>query len=222
MALADDLRAHPERIVDLIDHTNVDPTATRSEIEEICEAVNEYEFCSAMIVPYHAEFAASRVNSSRIGAVVGFPYGTQNTAAKQKEVEGISEHVDEVDMVMNRTAFANGDDEAVVEDIAGVVDVSEHLTVKCIIESPALDRDEIRRAAQLAAEGGVDFVKTAVGYDGPTDPTEVKLIHDAVGSDVGVKASGGISTFEAALEMVEAGATRIGTSSGVDIMQSLP
>ena len=221
MSLADTLREHPAEIVSVIEHTNVDPDPTETEIRDLCESVVEYDFCSAVVVPYHAELAHDIVgDSANVAAVVGFPYGIQSTAAKQAEARALLEHVDEVDMVMNRTAFASGDDEFVVEDIAAVRETVGDTTLKVIIESPALSAGEIERAAGLVEAGGADLVKTAVGYDGPTDPADVEAIRSGVDSEMGIKASGGIGSFEEALAMVEAGATRIGASSGVAIYES--
>lgn len=221
MSLERTLRADPESVVSIIDHTNVDPTATEAEIHTLCEEVLEYDFCSAVVVPYHAPLAKELLGDrANVVAVIGFPYGIQNSTAKQEEAKALLEYADELDMVMNRTAFANGDHEAVVEDINAVANVIGETTLKCIIESPTLSPAEIRQAATLAERGGADFVKTAVGYDGPTDPREVEAIRDGLNSDTEIKASGGISCFEQVMEMVEAGATRIGASSGVEIYES--
>jgi deoxyribose-phosphate aldolase len=221
MSLADTLRERPAEIASIIEHTNVDPDPTETTVRELCETVVEYGFCSAVVVPYHAELAHDIVgDSAKVTAVVGFPYGIQNTAAKQTEARALLDYADEIDMVMNRTAFANGDDDAVVSDIAAVRETVGDTTLKVIIESPALSPAEIERAAALVEEGGADFVKTAVGYDGPTDPGDVEAIRRAVGPEMGIKASGGIGSFEAALAMVRAGATRIGASSGVAIYES--
>lgn len=223
MVTAADIRRDPERIAGLIDHTNVDPASTEADVRELCEAVREYDFCSAVVVPYHAPLAADLVGDvANVVAVVGFPYGIQTSTAKRAEVAALAEDADEIDVVMHRTAFANGDDDRVVEDVAAVREAVGDRTLKCIVESPALSTGEIRRAATLVEEGGADLVKTAVGYDGPTDPAAVRTIREAVDDETGIKASGGISTFEDALAMVEAGATRIGTSSGVDIVASIP
>lgn len=223
MVTASELAATPERVRSIIDHTDVDPAASEAAIRDLCREVREHDFCSAVVVPYHAPLVDDLVGEvANVVAVVGFPYGVQAAPAKCEEVVALADHVDEVDVVMNRTAFANGDDEAVVQDVAAVREAVGDRTLKCIVESPALSDDDIRRAAALVEEGGADIVKTAVGYDGPTDPAEVAAIHDAVDDDTGVKASGGISTFEEALAMVDAGATRIGTSSGVGIVESLP
>lgn len=219
---ADKLRAEPELIASIIDHTNVEPDATEAEIRELCEEVREYGFCSAVVVPYHAKLTAELVgDAASVVVVVGFPYGVQNTQAKRAEVAAVLDYADEVDMVMNRTAFANGDYEYVVEDIKAVKNAVGDKTLKCIIESPALSEDEIRTAAELVAAGGADFVKTAVGYEGGCDPAEIRAMRETVGADVGVKASGGIHSFEEAFEMVEAGATRIGASAGVEIVESI-
>ncbi len=223
MTLKKTLTDSPEEIVSVIEHTNVDPTATEAEIRDLCQAVREYNFHSAVVVPYHARLAHELLDgSANVVAVIGFPYGIQNSRAKRAEVEELLDYVDELDMVMNRTAFANDADESVVEDVRAVKNVVGEKTLKCIIESPALSPDEIRTAAELAERGGADFVKTAVGYDGPTDPAEVQAIRHGISSETRIKASGGISTFDEALQMVQAGATRIGTSSGVEIYQTIP
>jgi deoxyribose-phosphate aldolase len=217
-----ELRANPERVASIIDHTNVEPDATEADIRNLCGEVREYGFCSAVVVPYHAKLTTELLgDAANTVVVIGFPYGVQNAKAKQVEAEALSDYVDELDMVMNRTAFANGDFEYVVEDIRVLKESIGETTLKCIIESPALSEDEIRTAAGLVAEGGADFVKTAVGYEGNCDPEEVRTMRKAVGSDVGVKASGGIHSFEEVLEMVEAGASRIGASSGVEIVESI-
>lgn len=219
---ADDLRADPERVATLIDHTNVEPDATEADVRTLCGEVREYGFCSAVVVPYHAELAARLVGDvANVVVVVGFPYGVQNSEAKRAEVDELLEYADELDMVMNRTAFANGDRDCVISDVRAVKEAVGEKTLKCIIESPALSEDEIRTATKLVTEGGADFVKTAVGYDGGCDAREVRAMCESAGPDVGVKASGGIHSFEEVLEMVEAGATRIGASSGVDIVESI-
>jgi deoxyribose-phosphate aldolase len=219
---AEELRAEPERVASLIDHTNVEPDATGAEIRRLCSEVREYGFRSAVVVPYHVPLAAELIGDvANVVAVIGFPYGVQNTAAKRAEIEALGERVDELDMVMDRTAFADGDHERVVEDIRGVREAVGDKTLKCIIESPALSTGEIETASELVERGGADFVKTAVGYEGGCDAEEVRTMREAVGPDVSVKASGGIGSFEEVLEMVEAGAARIGASSGVEIVESI-
>ncbi|MCQ4334980.1 deoxyribose-phosphate aldolase [Natronomonas sp. F2-12] len=221
MSLEETLRDDPETVASIIDHTNVDPTATEAEIRKLCTEVREYGFCSAVVVPYHAQLADELVgDGANVVAVVGFPYGIQNSAAKRAEIESLTGSVDEFDMVMNRTAFANDDEETVIEDVKAATEAAGDRTLKCIIESPTLSESEIQRAAALVEAGGADFVKTAVGYDGPTDPAEIGAIRNGIEGDTGIKASGGIGSFEEALEMVSAGASRIGASSGVEIYES--
>lgn len=221
MSLPERLRERPASVASIIDHTNVDPAATEAEIRTLCSEVLEYEMCSAVVVPYHAPLAAELVgDEANVAAVIGFPYGTQNTEAKCAEARAMLEYVDELDVVMDRTAFANGDHERVRADVRAVVEAAGDLPVKCIVESPTLSDPEITRAARLVEEGGADFVKTAVGYEGPTDPAEVEAIAEGIGAGTQIKASGGIGSFETALEVVEAGATRIGASSGVAICES--
>ncbi len=217
------LERSPETVTGIIDHTNVDPTATAAEIDRLCAEVREYGFRSAVVVPYHIPRVAAAVGDvANVVPVIGFPYGVQNPAAKCAELDPILEDVDEVDMVIDRTALANGDHDRVVEDIATVADHVGDRPLKCIIETPALDTDTIETAARLVERAGAQYVKTAVGYAGGTTTADVRAIAGAVDEEMGIKASGGIGTFEEALAMVEAGATRIGASSSVAIAESIP
>jgi len=221
MSLEATLDADPTQIASILDHTNVDPAATAAEIRTLCREVREHDFCSAVVVPYHAPLAHERLDgAANVVAVVGFPYGIQNASAKRAEVEALRPYVDEFDMVMNRTAFANGDDEAVIDDVAAVRDAVGDRPLKCIIESPTLDPEAITHATGLVESGGADYVKTAVGYDGPTTREEIDAIRAGIGDDTAIKASGGISTYEEAMAMVRAGASRIGASSSVEILES--
>lgn len=223
MVSVQELRDNPATVVSLIDHTNVDSAATTDEIRTLCREVLEYNFRSAVVVPYHVPFVAKQLGDrANVVTVIGFPYGVQNTAAKRAEIEALREHVDEFDMVMNRTAFANNDDAAVVDEIHELKQLLGETTLKVIIESPELSRSEVRRAAELVEAGGADFVKTAVGYSGSASVDAVRAIREAVGDNMGIKASGGIGSFDDVIEMVAAGATRIGASSGVDIAESAP
>lgn len=153
--------------------------------------------------------------------VIGFPSGVQHACATRAEAAAVSPYADEFDMVMHRTAVANADHEAIVDDVRAVREAVGDATLKCSIESPTLDEDEIRTAAELVAEGGADVVKTAVGYAGGCDPAEIRAMREPVGTDVGVKASGGIHSFEEVLAMVEARTTHIGASAGVAIVESI-
>jgi deoxyribose-phosphate aldolase len=222
MTLERSFREDPSEIASIIDHTNVNPSATEDDIRDLCEEVVEYGFCSAVVVPYHAQLANELLGErANVVAVIGFPYGVQNSSAKRAEVDQVLKAVDEIDMVMHRTAFANGDHQTVIDDIEAVRELAGSRTIKCIIESPVLSTAEIAEAAALVADGGADYVKTAVGYDGPADPVEVETIDEATDAETRIKASGGISSFEEALNMVSAGARRIGSSSGVEIVESI-
>ncbi len=222
MTLVETLRDSPHDVARIIDHTNVDPTATVAEIDALCQEVVDHGFRSAVVVPYHTARVADHIgDQANVVPVVGFPYGLQTTAAKQAELDAVLTYADEIDMVINRTAFANQDYDAVVADIAAITDYIGDRPLKCIIEAPDLTTEEIATAAQLVEEGGAAYVKTAVGYEGPTDPATVRTIRDAVSDDMRIKASGGIGTFEEALAMVDAGASRIGASSGVAILESI-
>lgn len=222
MSLAADLEANPDRVASLIEHTNVDPAASEGAIRDLCTEVREHDFRAAVVIPYHAPLAADLLaDQAAVVTVIGFPYGTQNPEATVAEAEALLEHVDEFDLVMNRAAFANGDDASVRAGISAVDEAIGDRPLKVIIESPALEPSAVERAAQLAVEGGADIVKTAVGYDGGADPATVRRISEIVPDEIGVKASGGIADFDDAKAMVKAGATRIGASSGVEILTSI-
>ncbi len=217
-----ELERSPESIASVIEHTNVEPTATEAEIEQLAADATTYGFGAVVVVPYHVPLVAELVDDDiAVVPVIGFPYGLQNTAAKRAELKPLLEYSDEVDMVIDRTAFANGNYEAVVDDIRAVNELAGDRPLKCIIETPELEPEAIKTAAELVEQAGAQVVKTAVGYSGPTDPAAVRAIDTAVSDHMGIKASGGISTFTQAKEMIQAGATRIGASSGVEIMDSI-
>ncbi len=223
MGLHERLRAHPAEIAGHIEHTNVEPDASVDAIDSLCTAVRDRGFRSAVVLPYHVERAHDHLEGvADVVTVVGFPYGIQPTPAKVAEANAVMPFVDEVDMVMNRTAFANDDLAAVADDVSAVADAIGDRVLKCIIETPLLEVEEIVRAATIVTQAGAGFVKTAVGYEGAVDPDEVAVIADAVDDDVGIKASGGIGEFDSAMAMVEAGATRIGASAGEAILESVP
>lgn len=223
MPKVSELQQDPSKISPLIEHTNVNPASPKEDIRDLCKEVIDYDFHGAVVVPYHAEFAAELLgDQAEVIPVIGFPYGIQNPQAKQAEIEPVLEVADELDMVINRTAFANGDDDAVINDIRGITERVDDLPVKCIIEAGDLTDEEVHRAARLVERGGADFVKTAVGYGGPVSPEDVRIIDEAVSEDIGIKASAGYDDYTDVLEMVEAGASRIGTSVGDEIMDSIP
>lgn len=206
-----------------IEHTAVGPDVTSADARTLANEVNVYGFRSAVVTPYHVEQVDEILEDERtLVTVIGYPYGISPTGAKVAEFDAVATMVDEVDLVMNRIAFADDDHEAVVDDINAIREAIGELKLKVIIETPVLSSFEIETASRLAVDGGADVVKTAVGYDGPASATHVAKIRETVGSDIEVKASGGIRTYNDLLDMIEAGADYIGTSSGVDIHTTSP
>ncbi len=208
-----------------IDHTLLKPEATPAQIARLCEEALEYGFASVCLHGAHIKQAAAILKGSDVktGCTVGFPFGANATRVKVYEaLAAIEDGADEVDMVQFIGALKAGDDDAVHEDIAAVVSAAhaEGCLVKVILENVLLTGDEKRRACGIAKDAGADFVKTSTGFAGGGATLEdVRLMREAVGAEMGVKAAGGIRTFEDAVAMIEAGATRIGASSGVAIVQ---
>ncbi|MBD3953510.1 deoxyribose-phosphate aldolase [Staphylococcus aureus] len=198
----------------LIDHTSLKPESTRTQIDQIIDEAKAYNFKSVCVNPTHVKYAAERLADSEVlvCTVIGFPLGASTTATKAFETEdAIQNGADEIDMVINIGALKDGRFDDVQQDIEAVVKAAKGHTVKVIIETVLLDHDEIVKASELTKAAGADFVKTS----------NVKLMKDTVGADVEVKASGGVRNLEDFNKMVEAGATRIGASAGVQIMQGL-
>ncbi len=222
MVSVEEILREPRLIARVIDHTNVKPTATRKDIEKLVEEAKKYGFRSVVTVPYHVPYAKKLVEGTEIMvvAVVGFPWGTQPTEAKVKEVEKLIEFADEFDMVMARNAFYSGDFDYVVQDIEAVVEAAAGKAVKVILETPELTPEQIRKASELAVEAGAHFIKTAVGFKGGATVEAVRIMREVAGNRAKVKASGGIHTFEQAVAMLKAGADVIGASHGVEIVES--
>jgi len=197
-----------------IDHTVLGPTTTPRDVERVLE-----EAQNACIPPCYVPEAAASAPDVTLATVVGFPHGTHATAAKYGEaVDAWQSGADEVDVVCSIGRLKAGDDEAVREDIAEVV-AAVPIPVKVIIETALLTDAEKRRACEAAAEAGADFVKTSTGFaDGGAVVDDVALMSEYLP----VKASGGIGSFEAATAMLDAGAERIGASSGVEIVEGFP
>jgi len=215
----------PEALARYIDYTLLKPDATRERIERLCAEALQYGFASVCVNPFFVELAASILRGSevKVCTVIGFPLGATLPEVKAYEAERvIARGARELDMVINIGALKAGDYDAVKKDIAGVVEVAhDHAAlVKVIIETALLTREEKVRACQLAQEAGADYVKTSTGF-GPGGATveDVALMRQVVGDKMGVKAAGGISTYEKALAMIRAGATRIGASAGVKIVR---
>jgi len=214
-----------EQIAKLIDHTLLKPDATKGDIQRLCEEAKKYGFWSVCVNPNYVSLATNILGEThvRVCSVVGFPLGANKPEVKAFEAErAINDGAHEIDMVINVGALKSRDYELVKEDIREVVErakTRKDTVVKVIIETGLLTEDEKVLACKLVKESGADFVKTSTGFNAPgANVHDVKLLRSAVGSNFGVKASGGIRTYCDATKLIEAGANRIGTSSGVAIM----
>jgi deoxyribose-phosphate aldolase len=209
----------------MIDHTLLKPDATPDQIAQLCYEARKYEFASVCINPTHVKMCADLLRGSpvKVCTVIGFPLGASSPRVKAFETEtALREGATEIDMVINIGALKARDYELVAKDINGVVRMahSARALVKVIIETALLTDEEKVAACLLSKEAGADFVKTSTGFSGGGATTEdVALMRRVVGPEMGVKASGGVKTYEDARRMVEAGATRIGASAGVKIVQ---
>lgn len=215
-----------KELAKMIDSTNVKPTATKGEIENLCREVAQYGFRCAVVNPVYVKFAAKLLEGSRVKvcSTIGFPFGVSLPEIKALEaVKAVEDGASELDMVIDLSALKSGDYETVKRDIAAVVDVkrlSKEIIVKVIIETAYLTREEKVIACKLVKDARADFVKTSTGLFGKGATVEdVRLMRQTVGKDMGVKAAGGIRTYVNAVAMIEAGANRIGTSTAVAIIQ---
>lgn len=210
-----------------LDSTLLKPDASKAQIESLCTDAVRHGFATVCIHPFWVPFAAQSTRNSdvRVGTVIGFPLGANTSSTKVFETsDAIKNGAKEVDFVMNLTAFKSGMSREVLDDMIGIIKVAKPLGVitKVIVEVGYLDESEKILACQLAAQAGVDFVKTSTGF-GPkgAEPEDVRLLKKMVGSKIGVKAAGGIRTLTQALSLIEAGATRLGTSNAKGLMDEL-
>ncbi|HFI0081210.1 TPA: deoxyribose-phosphate aldolase [Streptococcus suis] len=205
-----------------IDHTILKPETTQEQVEKILSEAKEYDFASVCVNPTWVSLAAESLKDSdvKVCTVIGFPLGANTSAVKAFETkDAIANGADEIDMVINVGALKAGNDALILDDIKAVVDASGDKLVKVIIEACLLTDDEKVRACQLSKEAGADYVKTSTGFStGGATVADVALMRKTVGPDMGVKASGGARSYEDAIAFIEAGASRIGASSGVAIM----
>lgn len=210
----------------LIDHTLLKAEATAEQVRKLCDEAREFGFWSVCVNPGRVSLASQALAGSavRVCTVVGFPLGATVAAAKAFEAErSLQDGAQEIDMVLNVGALKDGSLDLVRDDISAVVEVCHAAGAPCkvILETGYLGDAEKIEACRLAVVAGADFVKTSTGFGaGGATVADIALMRATVGPDVGVKAAGGIRTYEAALEMVTAGANRIGTSSGVQIISS--
>lgn len=207
-----------------IDHTLLKPEATPSEIEQICKEAIEFSFASVCINPSYVRLAKEKLDGSnvKVCAVIGFPLGATTTKSKVREAEeAIANGAQEVDMVINIGRLKSRDYGYVENEIKEIAELahSKRATVKVIIETCLLSDEEKEKACLLAKSAGADFVKTSTGFSkGGATAADVALMRRVVGTKMGVKASGGVRSYDDAIRMIESGATRIGTSSGVKIV----
>jgi deoxyribose-phosphate aldolase len=217
-----------QEIARLIDHTLLKPEATAAQVERLCEEARRYRFATVCINPVFVSLAAERLVGSgvEVCAVAGFPLGATTTETKVSEARrAMADGATEIDMVIHIGALKAGDHDAVRDDIAAVADACHAggAQLKVIIETVLLDDAEKVTACQLAQAAGADFVKTSTGFAGGGATVEdVRLMRQTVGPEMGVKAAGGVRTYADAMAMVEAGATRIGASAGVQIVEQAP
>lgn len=211
-----------KNIAKLIDHTLLKPTATKEQLTKLCNEAKQYGFASVCVNPSNVAFCADLLKDSNVPVctVIGFPLGATSTLAKYAEVKhALQDGATEFDMVINIGALKDQDLQTVYSDIYSVVQAADGNIVKVIIETCLLTEEEKIVACNLALEAGAQFVKTSTGFSsGGATIEDIKLMRETVGKDMGVKASGGIKTLADLNAMVEAGANRIGTSSGVAIL----
>jgi deoxyribose-phosphate aldolase len=222
-----------EELAKSIDHTNLSPDATVADIERLCSEARTYNFASVCVAPYFVNIAHRLLRDSRIKVctVVGFPLGYTTTGAKVHETrESIDLGADEIDMVMNIAALKSGLINETYNDVLAVVEAvrrqemgaGRDIIVKVIIQADLLTDEEKVKAAQIIEQADADFVKTNTGFTkGGATLDDVELLRANVPFSMGIKASGGIKTAEQAISFLNAGASRIGSSSGVQIMKQM-
>jgi deoxyribose-phosphate aldolase len=207
-----------------IDHTLLKPEATAEQIIHLCQEAREWQFAAVCVNPAWVSLCFEELKGSavKVATVIGFPLGANTSAVKAYEARNALDNgAQEIDMVMNIGALKSKHILEVEKDIRQVVQqVNQQGIVKVILENGFLDEQEIALACQIAKEAGAHYVKTSTGFGpGGANVEQIRLMSRIVGHDLGVKASGGVRDSQTAIDMIEAGASRIGTSSGVSIMQ---
>lgn len=207
-----------------IDHTNLKATATMRDIEKLCDEAIAYHFASVCVHPYYVPLAHELLKDSNINVctVVGFPLGQNTKSTKAYEaIEAIHNGADEIDMVINIAALKNKDYEYIKDEIEEIRDSIDGKILKVIIETCYLTKEEIIKMTEICNETFVHFIKTSTGFgtDG-ANVEDIKLINKNRNDVLEIKASGGIKNYEQANQMIEEGATRIGTSNGIEIVTS--
>lgn len=209
-------------IARMIDHTLLAPNASSEDIRRLCREAAENDFASVCIQPCYVPLAAECLKGSRakVCTVIGFPLGVNCTEIKAAEAaKSVADGADEVDMVLNRSLVADGRWDEVQKDIEAVVAAAKGRLVKVILEATELQPDVLAEAARTAVTAGADFVKTSTGFVGGGARVEdIRIMKEAVGDRAQIKASGGIHSYDEAMAMIAAGATRIGASAGLAII----
>ena len=205
-----------------IDHTLLKPDATRAQLEQLCAEAAEHQFSTVCVNGSRVELAYSLLEDSdvQVCTVVGFPLGAMDADAKRYETEvAVDLGASEIDMVMNVGRFKDGEHDYIVREIRDVVEAADDRVIKVILETCLLTNDEIAQACKLVTQAQAHFVKTSTGFGNAGATLEhVRLMRETVGQFAGVKAAGGVRNANEAQAMIEAGATRIGTSNGVAIV----
>lgn len=214
-----------EPIANRVEHTLLKPDADAEKIKKLCDEAREHNFGFICVNAFWVKFCAAELEGSntKVGVTIGFPLGATSTKTKAFETkQAIKDGAREVDMVLNVGALKSGMEKRVKKDVEAVVEVAhaKQVPVKVILENCLLTKEEIVRACLICKDAGADFVKTSTGFNGPgANVDDVKLMRETVGEEMGVKAAGGIRSYEDAVAMIKAGADRLGTSSGVKIME---
>lgn len=207
----------------LIDHTVLKADTPKETVKRIFDEAIEYDFASVCINPCHVKYASDYLKDSdvKVCTVIGFPLGATTSATKAFETsDAIANGADEIDMVMNIGAMKDKDYDYVCKDIKAVVEAAKGKTVKVILETCLLTKEEIIEACKLCQKAGADFVKTSTGFSTRGATIEdVEIMKATVGDSMKVKAAGGVRTYDDMVKIVEAGADRIGTSAGCSLMQ---
>jgi len=205
-----------------IDHTLLKPDATRAQLEQLCAEAAEHQFSTVCVNGSRVELAYSLLEDSdvQVCTVVGFPLGAMDADAKRYETEvAVDLGASEIDMVMNVGRFKDGEHDYIVREIRDVVEAADDRVVKVILETCLLTNEEIAQACKLVTQAQAHFVKTSTGFGNAGATLEhVRLMRETVGQFAGVKAAGGVRNADDVRAMIEAGATRIGTSNGVAIV----
>ncbi|MCI5670316.1 MAG: deoxyribose-phosphate aldolase [Bacilli bacterium] len=207
----------------MIDHTLLAPDATESQIKKICDEAKEHHFASVCVNPSWVSFCAKELKGtdSKVCTVIGFPLGATSTKSKEEELkQAIADGAEELDMVIDIGKLKDHQDEYVENEIHALKQLCGNLVLKVIIETCLLTDEEKVRVCLLAKKAGADFVKTSTGFSkGGATKEDVALMRKTVGPEMGVKASGGVRTREDMENMIKAGATRIGTSHGCELIK---